>query len=286
MISRDHGNRVILTLLIVLVLMASVAAGDNSILFTPKESIATAYGDSVIVYLALDSAVTAAHGYRVKFRFDTTVVRLDTILVTPAWKTGGNYFFAYKDSLDVDTTTSDTSWYYDMSSYYLGQNLSIDGYADIARLKFTAVEDGLTYLDFFFFVVHDSLLNEILDSAKKAAIRVCVFDSDGDGYADFCDNCPHDFNPGQEDTDGNGVGDVCDGCCVGMTGNVDGDVQELVDIGDLTRLIDYLYISRTEPGCLEEANVDGDPEGLVDIGDLTKLIDYLYISNTPPADCR
>jgi len=35
-------------------------------------------------------------------------------------------------------------------------------------------------------------------------------DTDGDGIADACDNCPADFNPGQEDVDGNGVGDVCD----------------------------------------------------------------------------
>jgi lysophospholipase L1-like esterase len=76
------------------------------------------------------------------------------------------------------------------------------------------------------------------------------------------------------------------GCCIGITGNVDNDPDELVDIGDLTRLIDYLYISRVEPYCLEEANIDGDTQNLVDIGDLTALIDYLYISNFPPAVCR
>jgi hypothetical protein len=110
-------------------------------------------------------------------------------------------------------------------------------------------------------------------------------DFDGDTVPDSCDNCPRTFNPAQIDTDGDGIGDVCDTCCIGITGNVDGDSEELVDIGDLTALIDYLYISQTEPDCLDEANVDGDVEGLVDIGDLTALIDYLYISNSPPADC-
>ncbi|UCC44904.1 MAG: hypothetical protein JSU65_02965 [Candidatus Zixiibacteriota bacterium] len=71
------------------------------------------------------------------------------------------------------------------------------------------------------------------------------------------------------------------GCCVGLTGNVDG--VEPVDIGDLTALIDFLFISFTPPDCMEEANVDGvDP---VDIGDLTALIDFLFISFTPPAPC-
>jgi hypothetical protein len=59
----------------------------------------------------------------------------------------------------------------------------------------------------------------------------------------------------------------------------------MVDLGDLTKLIDYLFISFTPAECTEEANVDGDPSGLIDLGDLTALIDYLFISFTPPAEC-
>ena len=76
------------------------------------------------------------------------------------------------------------------------------------------------------------------------------------------------------------------GCCVGLTGNVDNDPTDMVDLSDLTALIDYLFISFTVPVCIEEANCDGDPAGLVDLGDLTALIDYLFISFTPPAPCQ
>ncbi|HUV29468.1 MAG TPA: SBBP repeat-containing protein [Acidobacteriota bacterium] len=116
-------------------------------------------------------------------------------------------------------------------------------------------------------------------------------DTDGDGYGNpgypfnTCDddNCPDVYNPGQEDNDGDGTGNAC--CCANGTGNVDGDPGEIVDIGDLTRLIGYLFISQDPLGCPGEANIDGDEAGVVDIGDLTKLIDYLFISNTPPAVC-
>jgi hypothetical protein len=37
-----------------------------------------------------------------------------------------------------------------------------------------------------------------------------VYDSDGDGYYNHMDNCPSDYNPGQEDSDGDGLGDACD----------------------------------------------------------------------------
>ncbi|MDY7094595.1 MAG: thrombospondin type 3 repeat-containing protein [Acidobacteriota bacterium] len=38
------------------------------------------------------------------------------------------------------------------------------------------------------------------------------FDFDTDGIGVFCDNCPSDSNPGQEDGDADDVGDVCDNC--------------------------------------------------------------------------
>ncbi len=72
-------------------------------------------------------------------------------------------------------------------------------------------------------------------------------------------------------------------CCAGLTGNIDCEPDGIVDISDLTRLIDYLYVTLTPLCCVAEANCDGQPG--VDIADLSALIDYLYINFTPLAPC-
>ena len=74
------------------------------------------------------------------------------------------------------------------------------------------------------------------------------------------------------------------GCGWQWSGNVDCDPSQLVDIADLTRLIDYLFVSRDSLCCEGEANCDGSPG--IDLGDVTRLIDYLFVNRTPPAPCR
>jgi uncharacterized protein (TIGR02145 family) len=76
------------------------------------------------------------------------------------------------------------------------------------------------------------------------------------------------------------------GCCtvVGM-GNVDGSSDGLVTMGDLTVLIDNLFISLAPLACPEAGNVDLSTDGLVTMGDLTVLIDHLFISLSPLPEC-
>ena len=74
------------------------------------------------------------------------------------------------------------------------------------------------------------------------------------------------------------------GCCDGFTGDVDCSGEDIPDMPDITRLIDYLYISHRPLCCKAEADVNG-TGGEPDITDITRLIDFLYITHQPLTPC-
>ncbi len=66
------------------------------------------------------------------------------------------------------------------------------------------------------------------------------------------------------------------GCCLGVTGNADGDPDDVVDISDLTAMGDYLFKGVPLPSdCFAENDVD--ISGSIDISDLQILVDYLFL---------
>ncbi len=83
------------------------------------------------------------------------------------------------------------------------------------------------------------------------------------------------------------------GCCTGASvGNLDCNGSEIPDMGDLTVMIDHLFIGLDPLCCVAEGDVDlsgqPDPENnpmCVDTGDLTVLIDHLFISLEPLPSC-
>ncbi len=61
----------------------------------------------------------------------------------------------------------------------------------------------------------------------------CLGDADGDAVDGACDNCPDDYNPGQEDFDDDGLGDLCDNCPEDYNpGQEDVDVDGVGDLCD------------------------------------------------------
>jgi len=108
-------------------------------------------------------------------------------------------------------------------------------------------------------------------------------DSDGDGFADQCDNCPDVSNPTQTDTDGDGIGDACETCCV-VRGDVDHSGSG-PDIADLVYLVAYMFEGGPEPPCIEEADFDGIGGSFPDIADLVYVVNYMFDGGPAPVSC-
>lgn len=75
-------------------------------------------------------------------------------------------------------------------------------------------------------------------------------------------------------------------CCIGVRGNVDCSAGDIIDIADLTLLVDHLFLTNPPLCCAEEGNVDASPGGQIDIADLTSLVSYLFITGELPAACQ
>ncbi len=122
-------------------------------------------------------------------------------------------------------------------------------------------------------------------------------DSDADGWGQDCDNCWAMANPGQADTDGDCpampyssdpvCGDVCTSttCCVLRVGDANGLGGDEPTIGDISVMIDALFISGDPSviACLAEADINqsGGVSPIpadITIGDISTLIDYLFIT--------
>ena len=83
------------------------------------------------------------------------------------------------------------------------------------------------------------------------------------------------------------------GCCVGQVGDVNGVGGDNPTIGDVSMLINFLFIAGDVPDCLEESDINLSGTLLkppldwadVTIGDISVLIDYLFINRPQLPDC-
>jgi len=126
-----------------------------------------------------------------------------------------------------------------------------------------------------------------------------VADTDGDGIADFQDNCIFEYNPQQEDIDGDGVGDLCDNCaelfnplqedyngdgvgdaCDFLCGDANND--GVVNVLDIIRMIQCAMIIDCPPFPMEVVDVNND--GQYNILDIIYMIDYIF-RHGPALDC-
>ena len=79
-------------------------------------------------------------------------------------------------------------------------------------------------------------------------------------------------------------------CCEGMVGDANGIGGDIPSVSDIGAIVDFLFITGTELGCLREADVNGsgglNPEpDAISVSDIGGIVDFLFITGTPLRSC-
>ncbi|NQU66633.1 MAG: T9SS type A sorting domain-containing protein [Candidatus Marinimicrobia bacterium] len=114
----------------------------------------------------------------------------------------------------------------------------------------------------------NTLIQSLLDDCYECTSST---DNDDDGILNEFDNCPDDYNPGQEDNDSDGMGDECDSC-FNMPGDLNDDGS--LNILDIVRVVSIILNSNPFTDCeLVDADFSGD--GLVNVLDVIQIINAI-----------
>ena len=66
-----------------------------------------------------------------------------------------------------------------------------------------------------------------------------------------------------------------------VCGDIDDSFDGVVSLGDLTRMVDFLFVTLEPLTFPRLGNTDGSSDGQISLGDLTALIDFMFISLQP-----
>jgi len=241
---------IILVLLLVIIPSDSVISADNAITFSPPVSLAQV-GDTIDIHLALDTAVENVMMYIAHIRFDSNIVRLIDAFPDTAWSNlsqAGTQYFNLLHEIEVDEISGDTTWHYRLFDIIWSgiPKITINGYAEIATVRFEILDHGASFLYYDTNIVKDDLDNIVLNEAKGALIYVCPL--------------PPEF-----------------------TFAGDADASGSLNVADLVYLVDYLFKGGPEPLPIFLSG-DSDCDLRLNVADLVYLVDYVFKGGPPPCN--
>ena len=154
------------------------------------------YGD----YTAMAATVSQGGTYNLAVTFDSG----SYTECVQAW-------FDWNGDLDFD----DAGEYYDLgdaASTTLDMDITVPATAVVGDTRMRVMVDYSTCATVCETTSYGEAEDYTVSISAKSVSYGAWDDTDTDGYPDFCDNCPFDYNDGQEDADGDFVGDICDNC--------------------------------------------------------------------------
>jgi hypothetical protein len=130
----------------------------------------------------------------------------NTTPLIPTGVVASDGLYADKIALSWDQSIGASSYAIYYSTAETGQKILIDT-TTFTSASIINLDPGVTY---YFSITAINSFGESTFSISDGGYITANIDADGDGIQNANDNCPSDYNPGQEDTDGDGIGDICD----------------------------------------------------------------------------
>ncbi len=279
--------------------------GQGTVSIMPQETIVTV-NDTFSLHVAIDDSLKTLMGYLMDFEIDTSVIKLDSCFNTsffPGW------FLYWKD---LDTTS--TYMYEVLNSLCCG-DVFVDGPGNILRLRFRAVNAGVSDVNFRLIDFRDTvgtIGNQIqLSDSLDGRVIVCYGGNAVIGLSQYRFNFSAqagDANPPSQNLE---LSDACTASQMVWSASNSSDWLSLsnhggtmpdqitlnVDISGLsggsyvdTILIHapaainspeeaVVYLDVTQPDYLcGDANGDGD----VNVSDAVWIINYVFVNGDPP----
>ncbi len=264
--------------------------------------------DSVFVDIALTQATTSLLGYQFHLEYDAARLELQEVRAGDA--TTGWQFFDWHSSqtAGIGEVVIASVAQYNGSAIDPGQISLLPIPAGLVHLKFRVLSLNLALSSDIRFVWSDCGDNAVVCGSyagsnlqvDSLALSREVRDYAGADitgldplYGGANQSCFYELfgNPPAAVVDFANTRIVrSGGCCVGQVGDVNGEGGDAPTIGDISRLIDHLFISGVELTCLQEADVNqsggASPTNEdITIGDISMLIDHLFVSGVTLPSC-